>query len=82
MPVFQLTSGQGTTRRNLKGRGEDLRKQIQILPVLLPSWFTMEKLAKRTWGKDLLTKHGSAEAVKEAICSVIVSLPLYFPFFL
>jgi hypothetical protein len=42
----------------------------------------MEKLAKRTWGKDLLAKHGSAEAVKEAICLVIVSLSFYFPFFL
>jgi hypothetical protein len=70
MPTFQLTSGQGTTRRNLKGRGEDLRKQVMILPLLLPTWLTMDKFSTRTWGKELLDKHGDAHAVKEAVCSV------------
>jgi hypothetical protein len=70
MPLFKLTTGQGTTRRNLKGRGEDLRKQIQILPLLLPGWLTMAKFAQRTWGKELLRKHNSEQNVKEAIISV------------
>jgi hypothetical protein len=67
MPLLQLTTAQGSTRRNLKGRGEDLRKQIQILPLLLPTWLTMDKFAPRTWGKELLAKHHSATGVKEAI---------------
>jgi hypothetical protein len=48
---------------------EDLGKQIQILPLLLPTctWLTMDKFARRTWGKELLAKHHSETGIKEAI---------------
>jgi hypothetical protein len=67
VPTFQLTSGQGTTRRNLKGRGEDLRKQIQLLPLVLTDWLTFQKFTPRTWGKELKEKHGG----EEAACTVM-----------
>lgn len=81
VPSFQLTAGQGTTRRNLKGRGEDLRKQIQLLPLVLADWLTFAKFSRRTWGKDLKEKHGSEEAVCSAVRNVCTRSRAHFTLF-
>jgi hypothetical protein len=47
-----------------------LRRQIQLLPLVLPAWLNMSKFNK-VWSKDLLQVHKTNSSVLEAVCSAV-----------
>jgi hypothetical protein len=68
MPLFLLTVTSKTKAKynRLKGCGESVRMQIQLLPLLLSSWLDITKFRK-TWKKDLVKRHGGDHAAVVAV---------------
>jgi hypothetical protein len=76
IPLFVLTASSSHTSayQRLKGCGESVRMQIQLLPLLLASWLDITKFRKLTWRKALITHHGTENAVVIAVRESIFAM--------
>ena len=73
MPLFVLNSTSKAAYQRLKGCGESLRMQIQIMPLLLVSWLDITKFRK-AWLQDLKSLHTTDTAVVVAVRESIFAM--------
>jgi hypothetical protein len=71
---IQLTAKKGKKKkRKLKGCGEAARCQIQLLPLFISEWFSLDK-CNNTFRKALLSKHGTQQNAAHVVCESIKAL--------
>ena len=58
VPLLQLKATSSAAYKRLKGCGESVRMQFQLLPLLLASWLDFSKFRTK-WQEDLLSLHGT-----------------------
>ena len=73
MPLLVLTSTAKTAYQHLKGCGESVRQQIQLLPLLVINWLNPDKF-KKSWLKELEKKHTTPDAAVTLVISSITSM--------
>ena len=73
MPLLVLTTTAKSAYQHLKGCGESVRQQIQLLPLLIVSWLDPSKF-KRTWLNDLEKKHTTPAAAVTMVVSSITTM--------
>jgi hypothetical protein len=73
VPLLVLNATSSGPFQRLKGCGESVRMQIQLLPLLLSGWLDSTKF-RTTWLKDLKSLHGSPEKVVVAVRESIFAM--------